>query len=71
VDGGGLGFLDGQEFVERGVDGFGARGEELVQVERCFLAAIKLLPKMPETRASLKGFFLLRGGDYGILTARF
>jgi len=34
VDGGRLGFLAGQEFVERGVDGVGARGKELVQFER-------------------------------------
>ena len=30
----GLGLLAGQEFVERAVDGIGARSEELVQVER-------------------------------------
>ena len=33
VDGGGLGLLGRQEFVERAVDGFGARGEKLVQIE--------------------------------------
>ena len=29
VDGRGPGFVAGQEFIERGVDGFGARGQEL------------------------------------------
>jgi hypothetical protein len=33
VDGGGPGFLAGQEFIERGVDGFGARGQKLLQIE--------------------------------------
>ena len=33
VNRGGLGFLGGQEFVERGVDGFGARGEKLLQIK--------------------------------------
>jgi len=34
VNGGGLGLLGRKEFVERAVDGIGARSEELVQVER-------------------------------------
>ena len=34
VNGGGLGFFGRQKFIERGIDGFGARGEELVQVEQ-------------------------------------
>jgi hypothetical protein len=46
VNCGGPGFFGRQEFVERGVDGFGARGEELLQVEssclkRNFLIALK------------------------------
>ena len=34
VDCGGLRFFGRQKFVERGIDGFGARGEKVVQVER-------------------------------------
>ena len=33
VNGGGPGFFRRQEFIERGVDGFGARGQELLQIE--------------------------------------
>jgi hypothetical protein len=36
VNRGGLGFFTWQKFVERAIDGFGARGEELVQVKCIF-----------------------------------
>ncbi len=59
VDGGGLGFLGRQEFVERGVDGVGARGEKLVQIE-CFWCGHKIkCEKMPEKGAGLKDFFVI------------
>ena len=36
VDGGGPGFVAGQKFIERGVDGLGARGQKLLQIELGF-----------------------------------
>jgi hypothetical protein len=33
VDSRGPGFVAGQEFIERSIDGFGARGQELLQIE--------------------------------------
>ena len=36
VDGGWPGFFGRQEFIERGIDGFGARGQELPQIEWVF-----------------------------------
>ena len=36
VDGGGPGFFGRQEFIERGVDGFGTRGQKLLQIKWFF-----------------------------------
>src|ERR1017187_7346397 len=42
VDRDGLGFLAGQKFVERAVDGVGARGEELLQIKVLILGGHKI-----------------------------
>jgi hypothetical protein len=57
----GLVFSDGQEFVERGVDGVGARGEKLVQVETAgFFGGHKIIPRKCRKRGQgLKGIFFI------------
>ncbi|HZI32092.1 MAG TPA: hypothetical protein VFF11_07105, partial [Candidatus Binatia bacterium] len=72
VNGGGPGFFGGQKFVERAVDGFGARDEKLVQVEGLGGGGHKISPKMPENKAGLKGIFgIALHFAAGILTGSF
>jgi hypothetical protein len=52
VNRGGLGFFGRQEFIERGVDGFGARGEKSLQIE-LFLCGHKIVSRKCRKRTQV------------------
>src|SRR5712675_2424939 len=67
VNRGGLDFFGRQKFIERAIDSFGARGEELLQIELVFCGHKIESRKNARKESKFEGnFLLLRGGDYQV-----